>query len=124
MIDWRAHCKGARDLRVEGDAVVVTLGGDRSHKVEVEAKPDRLELRAIVARAHVVERHDRNQLSIWDRNRSSTLVGFRFDSKGRILGESWVPVAGLSKEEFLLYLRRLAAACDLFEFQLTGRDKE
>jgi hypothetical protein len=124
VIDWRGYCKGTKDLRVVGDAVVVTLGGNRTHKVEIETKPDRLELRAVVARAHVVERHDRSQLSIWDRNRSGTLVGFRFDTKGRILGESWVPAAGLSKEEFLLYLRRLAAACDLFEFQLTGRDRE
>lgn len=41
-----------------------------------------------------------------------------------IVGEAWVPKAGLAREDFLLYVRRVAAECDLFEYQLTGKDRE
>jgi len=35
------------------------------------------------------------------------LVGFRLDQKGRLVGEAWVPKAGLSGDEFLLYVERV-----------------
>jgi hypothetical protein len=63
-------------------------------------------------------------VAAWKRNRTGILVGFRLDDRGRLMGESWVPQRGLTKDEFLFYVRTLAAACDLFEFQLTGRDRE
>lgn len=52
------------------------------------------------------------------------LVGFRLDQKGRLVGEAWVPKAGLSRDEFLLYVKRVADECDLFEYHLTGNDRE
>ena len=124
MSSWRVLCAGARDVQVEEGAVKVSLSRDRSQRVHVEEKDGRFELRALVARKHLISDHEQAQLSAWGRNRSSSLVGFRFDAKGHLVGESWVPFAGLTKEEFLLCLRRLAAACDLFEFQLTGKDRE
>ena len=67
---------------------------------------------------------ERVALVAWERNRASSLVGFRVDDRGRLVGESWVPTPGLTRDEFLFYLRSAAAACDLFEYQLTGKDRE
>ncbi len=124
MIAWRTACAGAKDVTLERNVLVVSLGRDRTHKVEVEATADAIELRAVVARQSEVKKHPGVTLAAWNRNRSSCMVGFRIDQRGRLLGESWVPVAGLTADEFLLYVRNLAAACDLFEFQLTGEDRE
>lgn len=124
MIDWRKLCAGARDVQIAGDAVVVTLARDRQHRVEVESKTDAVELRAVVARRQEVDKHENPALAAWNRNRAGSLVGFRLDERGRLVGESWVPDAGLTADEFLVYLRNIAAACDLFEFQLTGKDRE
>lgn len=52
------------------------------------------------------------------------LVGFRMDQKGRLVGEAWMPKVGLGREEFLLYVRRVASECDLFEYSVTGKDCE
>lgn len=60
----------------------------------------------------------------WSRNRSVMLAGFRVDERGRMIGESWVPKAGLTASEFQFALRHLAEESDRFEFQLTGRDQE
>ena len=124
MIDWRKLCTGAPDVQIEGDAVIVSLSRGRQHRVDVEAKSDAIELRAVVARRAVVEEQKNPALAAWSRNRACSLVGFRLDERGRLIGESWVPGAGLTADEFLVYVREIAAACDLFEFQLTGKDKE
>jgi hypothetical protein len=52
------------------------------------------------------------------------LVGFRIDRQHRLVGEAWIPKAGLVAEEFQLYVRMLAAECDRFEYALTGKDVE
>ena len=124
MIDWRKLCAGAQDVQIDGDAVVVTLGRGRQHRVDVESKSDAVELRAVVARRAVVAEQENPVLAAWNRNRAVSLVGFRLDDRGRLVGESWVPGAGLTADEFLVYVRGIAAACDLFEFQLTGKDRE
>ena len=41
-----------------------------------------------------------------------------------MLGEAWVPSAGLTAEEFRVYVHTVAAESDRFEQQLTGLDKE
>ena len=124
MIEWRKLCVGARDLQIEGEGVVVVLGGGRQHRVEVEPRGDVVELRAVVARRGVVGDQKDPALAAWNRNRAASLVGYRLDERGRLVGESWVPAAGLTADEFLIYVRGIAAACDLFEFQLTGKDRE
>lgn len=125
MTDWRPLCASARDLSTDGGAIVVALGRSRQHRVEVALQKDAIELRAIVARRAGCDRWARDaEFDAWRRNRAASLVGFRLDQRGRLLGESWVPTAGLTSAEFQLYVRTLAAACDLFEFQLTGADRE
>lgn len=125
MTELRKLCAGARDLQVESDTVVlVRLGESRQHRVEVGVTSDAIELRAIVARRSRLDGLEDPQLAAWHRNRAVGLVGFRVDERGTLVGESWVPTAGLTGAEFRGYVRGLAAACDLFEFQLTGRDRE
>jgi hypothetical protein len=124
MIDWGRLCAGAKDIQIVGNAIVVTLGRGRQHRVDVEIKSDAIELRAVVARRAVVSEQENPTLAAWNRNCASSLVGFRNDERGRLVGESWIPGAGLSADEFLVYVREIAAACDLFEFQLTGKDRE
>jgi hypothetical protein len=61
-------------------------------------------------------------LYAWQRNRLSDLVGFTVDGKGRLVGESWMPLEGLTVAELKLYLRELARVCDWHEFRLTAQD--
>jgi hypothetical protein len=124
MTEWRQFCTGLRDVQLDGEAVIVQLGRGRQHRIDVLAAADAFELSGIVARRTVVDEIEQAALAAWKRNRASSLVGFRLDDRGRLMGESWVPSGGLTRDEFLLYVRNLAAACDLFEFQLTGKDRE
>ena len=63
-------------------------------------------------------------IQVWLRNRATALVGFRIDSRGRLVGEALVPKAGLTAEEFQIYVRAVAVQCDRLEYLLTGRDQE
>jgi hypothetical protein len=124
MIDWRRFCDGARDVRIDGDAMVVDLGRGRLHRIDVRSVHDAVELSGVVARRAIVDRIEDGALAAWTRNRAGSLVGFRLDNRGRLVGEAWVPGNGLTSDEFMFYVRSVASACDLFEFQLTGRDRE
>jgi hypothetical protein len=42
-------------------------------------------------------------------------VGFKIDGRGRLVGEAWVPPAGLNREEWSVYVRAVARACDRVE---------
>lgn len=56
-------------------------------------------------------------------NRAVPLVGFRWSADNRILAETHVPAVGLTAEEFLLYLRRVAQETDRLEHLLTAKDR-
>ena len=111
-------------MTVDGEGIVVTFANERQHRVEVRERNDCYELSGIVARAAAIEGVEGVPLRAWRRNRATQLVGFRIDPRGRIVGEAWVPKEGLTRDEFLLYARRVAAECDVFEHQLTGEDHE
>lgn len=119
--EWRRFCSG-RGFAVEGDDIVVTLRGNRSHRITVQEEADAYRLIAIVARPAIVEALVNLPIQSWERNRGTELVGFKIDSRGRLVGESWVPKAGVTASEFTLYLLSLASEADRFEYQLTGRD--
>jgi hypothetical protein len=59
---------------------------------------------------------------VWERNRRTNLVGFKIDARGRLIGETRVSKAGLTRAEFNVYLHATAAECDRFEYLLTGLD--
>lgn len=121
IVDWQAWCK-AEDLAVVGDGVEVTIARSRKHRITVDDCGDALRLTGVVVGSRRSER-DGLEVEVWQRNRRLMLVGMRFDKQGRLVGESWVPKAGLVADEFLVYVRTLARECDRFEFQLTGEDR-
>jgi hypothetical protein len=122
--DWRRLSRAAR-LHTEGDAVVVKLPPERSQRVLVAVDSDErgFSLTSRVAPPRTVHRLMPHLLDrIREQNRLSELVGYRIDRKHRLVGECWVPAAGLDAEEWSFYVRTLAAACDRLEFVLTGGD--
>lgn len=122
--DWRQFCRGAEGISVDSDGVTVITHGERQHRLGIHETADTYELTGLVARLAALSDIPDVPLRAWRRNRGTQLVGFRVDHKGRLVGEAWVPKAGLGREEFLTYLRRVAAECDLFEYHLTGKDRE
>jgi len=122
--DWREFCRRSAELAVDGDGVVVTFENQRRHRLDVRETDETYVLTGVVARQAVFAEVPDAALRAWKRNRSTQLVGFRVDRKGRLMGEAWVPKAGLERAEFLLYVMRVATECDLFEYHLTGKDRE
>jgi hypothetical protein len=102
----------------------VITHGERQHRIALRETADTYELTGTVARLAALSAVPDVPLRTWRRNRGMQLVGFRVDPKGRLVGEAWVPKAGLGRDEFLTYVRRVAAECDLFEYHLTGKDRE
>src|SRR5262245_2914606 len=124
MPDWRNFCRDLAGISVNGNVIEVVTSSTRRHYIVVRETPDVLELSGVVVRASAVAELRNIGLRIWRHNRTTELVGFRLDQKGRLVGEAWVPKAGLARAEFLLYVKHVARECDLFEYHLTGRDQE
>jgi hypothetical protein len=121
--EWTRFAR-TRDFDVDGSAIRVRFADERHHKVEVQERAEHYVLRAIVARPSIASQGSELPVHVWRRNRATRLVGFRVDARGRLVGEAFVPKAGLSAEEFQLYVRNVAAESDRFEYLLTGRDVE
>jgi len=122
--DWREFCRRRRDLAVEADEIVVTFENQRRHRLDVRETDEEFVLTGIVARQAIFTDVPDAALRAWKRNRSTQLVGFRVDRNSRLVGEARGPKAGLERGEFLLYVMRVATECDLFEYHLTGKDRE
>lgn len=121
IAEWHVLCK-AKGFTVDGEAVDVHLADQRKHRVYVSNRGEEYLLLGVIARRAVVEQLDDPIFVTWKRNRNSELVGFRIDDRGRLIGEAWVPKAGLTADEFQLYLRTLAVDCDRLESILSGKD--
>ena len=111
-------------MSIDGDRINVTVSNERRQRIGIRETVDTYELTGVVARPAALSAVPDVSLRAWRRNRGMQLVGFRVDQKGRLVGEAWVPKAGLEREEFLTYVKRVAAECDLFEYYLTGKDRE
>ena len=123
-VDWRRLTREAK-LQLHEDAIEVKFDDDRRHAVYVEVPQEAtLRLWSIVAKPGTLRSIDNVNLRAWSRNRVTDLVGFKVDRRGRLIGEAWVPVAGLNADEWGFYVRTVARACDRFEYILTGRDLE
>ena len=128
--EWAKLCRGDRDFEVDGDAgaIEVRLAEGRRHRVKVRDGREAYELRAVVvgaAKAREIGGPDCElALRAWRWNRGAQLVGFRVDERGRLVGEAWVPKAGLTGEEWRGWVRRVAGECDRVEFLMTGEDAE
>jgi hypothetical protein len=124
--EWAALC-AAPDFALEDAAIVVRFADDRTQRVSVTDDGTAFVLCSFVARRAAVASIagiDDLALRAWQRNRTVALVGFRVDARERLVGEAWVPKAGLSAAEFQLAVRTVAAECDRLEYILTGRDTE
>lgn len=121
--NWQLLCRGKR-FEVDHKRVCVTFDDQRKHWLTVIDEGDSYLLRGRVAPRRVVESVRDLPIRVWLRNRTTSLIGFRIDSKSRLVGEVWVPKVGLVAEEFQLYLSMLASECDRFEYLLTGADLE
>jgi hypothetical protein len=124
LIEWHKFCEAAPDVTPDEAGLTVQFSNGRTQRIDVRQGDGTIELRSVVARRAVAEQIEHVMLVAWEHNRASGLVGFRVDDRGRLVGECWVPTPGLTREEFLLYVRSVAVECDLFEFQLTGDDQE
>src|SRR5262245_17193333 len=116
---WEALCR-AEDFEVVEAAIEVRFPDGRKHRVSVDDEGHEYRLSAVVARARTLSSLSVDMSDIplraWQRNRSSALVGFCVNQRGWLLGESWVPKAGLTAEEFQLYVRTVAVEADRFEY--------
>jgi hypothetical protein len=114
-------------FEVEADVVTCGFGLKgmaRRHAVRVREVQDGIRMEATVATARTLEsmeRHEDPHRWAWRRNRASSLVGFRVDHQQRLIAEVVMPKA-LTQQEFLTYLRAVAAEADRMELVLTGRD--
>jgi hypothetical protein len=124
--DWRKLVRrGDSDIRVDAlrSFVVVEFKNGRSHRVNVDAIDDGYGLEAVIAGpAETARLHD-PYIAAWQRNRSSRVVGYRIDGRGRLIAHAWSPRHGLSAEMFLLLVRTLAREADRHELLITGLDR-
>lgn len=122
--DWRRLTRDP-DFRVQDDAISVRLEGGRGHQVMVdETNPALLRVWSVAARPALLEQLEEGpDIYAWRRNRHSDLVGFKTDNRGRLIGDAWVPTDGLDAEEWAVYVRAVAFACDRVEYLLSGKDE-
>ncbi len=105
VIEWREFCVGAHDIAADDAGLTVRFSNGRFQRIDVCTGDGVIELRSVVARRAVAEQIEHLVLMTWERNRASSLVGFRADDRGRLVGECWVPTAGLMRDEFLFFVR-------------------
>jgi hypothetical protein len=121
---WRRLSREA-GLRVVEVGVEVVFRDQRRQLLYVEEpSSDALRIWSLVARPSALNRLRTPRIDAWRRNRLAELVGFTLDRHDRMIGEAWVPRAGLTKDEWALYVELVAEACDRFEYLITGRDEE
>jgi hypothetical protein len=124
--DWRETARRAGFPVGKADTTTVELHGGGSQRVEfkVDEINDALRATSIIAAPSVLGKAagDSAHRYAWVRNRLSDLVGFSVDRRGRLIGEAWIPLEGLTPDEFGLYVSELARVCDWHEFRLTGED--
>lgn len=121
--EWRRLTREA-GLRVHRHSIEVEFQDRRRQRVHVdEVDGPSLRLWSVVAPQRTVAHLDDPLLHAWRRNRLSELVGFSMDNEGRMIGETWVPIIGLTADEWTYYVTVVAKACDHLEYVLTGSDE-
>lgn len=119
--EWRKLCRG-KDISIEDDDIVIEFRNGRKHRVTVEDDGESYRFTSFVTRKRLDNMEDELAIRLWKINRMKQRVGFRLDKHARVVGESWVPKAGLQSLEFMNSVRHVAVECDRLEFLLTGKD--
>ena len=109
---------------VSKNLIEIPIGENRHHSIKVEEREDGYWLSGIVLKRQHQKSRGKLSILIWKRNRAANLAGFRFTKKGDIIGECFVPKAGLTKEEYDFCLSKLARECNRMEYVLTGEDNQ
>jgi hypothetical protein len=114
-------------MAMADEGLLIRFPNNRQQRVFVDgADPSALRVWSVASspsRVAVAVAEGSAHLLAWRRNRASDLVGFKIDGRGRLIGEAWVPVAGLEPGEWSLYVTAVAQACDRIEYLLSGRDE-
>jgi hypothetical protein len=121
--DWHRLAVAA-DFDVAPDSLLVTMPNNRRHRVRVIPSDVGYRLEAIVARRRDVRNLGMSSLDAWELNRTSRLVGYQVDRRGRLIAHAWSPRAGMTKAMFQVMVRTLAQEADRRELLLTGADRE
>jgi hypothetical protein len=123
--DWREYARAAGH-RIEGPRITVTLEGGRQQIVRVDesSAPSALRLWSVIlGPSSTAQLKDGEPLEYaWERNRLSDLLGFTIDQRGRLIGESWVSLDGLTAKVFGIHVIEVARVCDWHELRLSGLD--
>ena len=121
-VSWRGFVEGADDLSVENTSVVVDLQGGRGHRVSITDSAEGYVFEAIAASKRHVRSSPAPELSAWQRNRSSRLVGYRVDQRGRLVAHAWSPRVATTATMFQAIVRAVAREADRQELLMTGAD--
>ena len=100
-------------------------GAGRRHAVRLTEVEAGIRIEATVATARTLESiamYDDPHRWAWRRNKTRHLVGFRVDTQQRLIAEAVAPNVALTDEEFVTYVRSVAAEADRMELVLTGED--
>jgi hypothetical protein len=125
--EWTKIAERAGYPLTASDSATVTLdgGGTQVVKFRLDEGQNILQATSVIASRSVLAAASDGlgDHYAWERNRLSDLIGFRVDSHhGRLIGEAWIPLDGLTPGEFALYVTELARVCDWHEFRLSGTD--
>src|SRR5512139_2861782 len=105
--DWRRLSEEA-GLALSGDGLLIRFPDARQQQVFVDSGGQALRVWSVAASPSrvtaAVGRGESAHLLAWRRNRASDLVGFKVDGRGRLIGEAWVPIAGLDAGEWRTYV--------------------
>ncbi len=123
--EWKRLCRGL-GLVLGEDGVNVRFSEGRKQWVSVTDDEDSYLLASVVLSPNALKQiqGETPEEHAWKWNRVSQLVGFRVDQRRGLVGQARVPKAGLTADEFVAYVRTVAAECDRFEYLLTGCDVE
>lgn len=126
-VDWRSIARRAGYRVAADDSITVVLEGGGAQVISLQrtGSGDTLRARSIIAGARLLLEAadgDSEWRYAWERNRLSDLLGFTVDRRGRLISEAWIPLEGLTDDEFSIYVKELARISDWHEFRLTAED--
>lgn len=117
---------GGMRLEPELNTVRVTFPNGRHQRVKVEREAEHYVLTSVVLGPVRTGAFDPVKLlpEIWDQNRTTDMVAFTLDKRGRLVGQIRQVAETLDVEELAAYLYWLARECDHLEYILTGKNLE
>jgi hypothetical protein len=120
--EWRRLTRKAA-LNLTGGEIRVSCGRERFQRVYVDDSiGEVIRLWSVIATRGAARHLTNPSLEVWRINSYRELVGFKVAEHGRVIGECWVPMIGITEGEWKTYVVTLAKACDRLEYLWTGKD--